>query len=286
MTTQSAALTRNQASRCLVWAAQGLLAAYAVQGAAILLTPHASASASLLAFSEVVAEQGFLPLMAVASLQVAAALAPDNASLVHRCRRQREARVALSLLLVLLPLQLLAGWGELQATGQQRSAGIDGRLRVVRQAILNAPSLEALERELAVLQAPPLPTGLQEQPLPRIRRQLLTSLQLAEQRQRRTAAPHEGQPIAMLLPRLLRTCLLTAVYALGLMATLPSMRARLTRLGSRPPRPWWPEGGPGGKAEVENYLEQLSKANATASKPPERTASSPSAGAAPKPGQP
>lgn len=289
MTPQNATLTRSQASRCLVWTAQGLLAAYAVQGTAVLLTPHASPSATVLALCDVAAEQGFLPLVAVASLQVAAALAPDNASLVHRCRRQREARLVLGLLLVLLPLQLLAGWGELRArqvAGQQRNTGLDGRLREVRQAILNAPSFEALQRELTALQAPPLPAGLQGQPLPRVRRQLLTSLQLAEQRRQGAAAPYSGQALAMLVPRLLRTWLLTAIYTLALMATMPGIRARLAHPGSGAPRPWRPAGGPGGKPVDGDYFEQLSRTEPSEGEPPEWSDGDPAAGALSQPRQP
>ncbi len=289
MTPHNTGLTRSQASRCLVWTAQALLAAYGVQLAAVLLAAHASASAAVLALGEVAAEQGFLPLVAVASLQVAAALAPDNAALVFRCSRQREARMVLALLLLLLPLQLLAGWGELRAlqeAGQQRSAGIDGRLREVRQAILSARSLEALQRELTALQAPPLPAGLQDQPLPRIREQLLTSLQLAEQRQRRTGSPGNVQALRLLLPRLLRTLLLTVVYTLGLMAILPGMRSRLARLSSQAPRRLRPDVGPGGKAVVQDYFEQLSRAEAAAGEPADATTNDPAAGARPTPRQP
>ncbi len=223
----------SQVCRRLVWFANGLLAAYVVRAAAGWFEPQASPTASLVTVSAQLVDLGFLPLVALALLHLARLLDPGDAPLQRRCRRNREARLLIALLLLLLPLQGLLGWGELhrlRQASQRDRAAVTGQLRQVRRAILAAPSLQVLEGNLQALQAPALPPELLQQPLPELKRRLLATLAMAEQRNaaRSNAAQSRGIPSTdALLRRLLQTCLLALIYVFSLMGGLPELRRSL-----------------------------------------------------------
>lgn len=220
----------RETSRRLVWLANALLLAFALQVVLILITPHASLSSTVLALSGEIADRAFLPLLAVALIYGAAALDPDDPGLAWRCRREREVRALLGLFLLILALQPLAGWGELrriQADQQRETVAIDGRLREVRRAILAASSPVSLLRDLEVLQAPALPQDVQQLPLPQLKRRLLASLDAAERFRRRDGGPLQlkgGSSLSSLLNRVLQTALLSGLYAVCITAGSPRLR--------------------------------------------------------------
>ena len=93
---------------------------------------------------QVLLSQGFLPLMALVLLQLAAVLNPESGRL--RRRRDRCSRLALVAALgfvLLIPLQLVATWGNLnQMTSDQNQQRLQGLAVIgqLRQAISAATS--------------------------------------------------------------------------------------------------------------------------------------------------
>lgn len=230
-------------NRRLIWLANGLLIAYAIQAALVQGQIHPSPAAALLALSAQLSDQAFLALLAVALLQLTSQLAPSDQPLRSRCRRNLEGRLLSSLLLLLIPLQLLLGWGELKRLDgaiQEDTTAVVSRLRDVRGAILSASTRSGLVEDLARLQAPPLPPELLSRPLPQLKRRLLSTLAVAEQRSDRgsTAALKErSRASGLLVRRVLQTCLLCLLYAISLSPGL--VLALQGRSGSRADRSHW-----------------------------------------------
>lgn len=143
---------------------------------------------------QVLLSQGFLPLIALALLQLAVVLDPKSSRL--RRRRDRFSRLALAAALgfvLLIPLQLAASWGSLSqlASGQnqQRLQGL-AVIGQLRQAISAATSHEDLARRLAALPIPqkggssPADLAL---PFPQRQRNLLEGLARSESQLNRLA---------------------------------------------------------------------------------------------------
>lgn len=144
-----------------------------------------------LSFTAALCSNGFLALLAVLLLNLAAALLPQADWLVGRrqlvgslCRW-----VALAYLL-LIPLQGLAAWRALDWAGaaESRAARQElSRIAQFRQAVVSADSVAALQVNLAAIQAPPLGAADQSQSLAAIKSGLLAQLQAVEQRARATS---------------------------------------------------------------------------------------------------
>ncbi len=143
-----------------------------------------------LSFTAALCSNGFLALLAVLLLNLAAALLPQADWLLGRrqlvgslCRW-----VALAYLL-LIPLQGLAAWRALDWAGAAESRGARQELQRIaqfRQAVVSANSVAALQVNLAAIQAPPLGSVDQSQSLAAIKSGLLAQLQTVEQRARAT----------------------------------------------------------------------------------------------------
>ncbi len=225
------------ASRLLIRLVNALLLAYGLQAALVLGQPHPAPAALILALSAQLADQAVLPLLAVALLQLSSAVWPEDLPLQQRCHRQLEARLLTALLLLLLPLQLLLGGAELfrlDRAIRSDTEAVASRLRQVRSAILSADSRPALLLALERLQAPPLPPELQQRPLPQLKRSLLGTLAVAEQRSdsgSRPASEERARARGQLVQRLLQTSLLSLLYAFSLS---PVLRLAGQRLGGRP----------------------------------------------------
>lgn len=242
ITTPSPADRPPPAARRLVWLANALLLAYGLQALLVMAAPHPSATAALLAVSAQLSDQAFLGVLAVVLVQLGGSLDPEDQRLQQRCWRCRDARLLSSLLLCLVPLQLLLGWGEQQRLDQlmrRETTVMNLRLSQVRRAILSAPTLASLQADLARLQAPPLPAELLDRPLPELRRRLLSTLAVAEKRQAtrsRLTAERNITAQQPLWQRLLQTCLLALIYGCSLAPEVISslawaFRRQLSRLG-------------------------------------------------------
>lgn len=139
-----------------------------------------------LAFTSALCTSGFLALLAVLLVHLAAALLPEADWLVARrqlvggfCRW-----VALAFLL-LIPLQGMAAWRALEWAGAAESGGSRqelARIAQFSQAVVSANSVVALQANLAAIQAPPLGVQDQRQSLVGLKADMLRQLQVAERR--------------------------------------------------------------------------------------------------------
>ena len=178
-------LERQRLAALLAAAATLLLLVFVLAVALPLLPPRLLDPLWQLAFTAALTGNGFLALLAVLLINLAAALEPEAEWLLGRrqlvgslCRW-----VALAFLL-LIPLQGLAAWRALDWAGVAASRGASQGLQRIaqfRQAVVSANSVAALQANLAAIQAPPLGPRDQSQGLAVIKAGLLGQLQVVEQ---------------------------------------------------------------------------------------------------------
>ena len=160
---------------------------------------------------QVLLSQGFLPLMALVLLQLAAVLNPERSRL--RRRRDRFSRLALVAavgFVLLIPLQLVATWGSLNqlASGQnqQRLQGL-AVIGQLRQAVSAASSHQDLANRLAALPIPQSGSGSPADlalPFPQRQRNLLEGLARSERQLTSVAATPDPIPWPALIEAALR----------------------------------------------------------------------------------
>ena len=118
----------------------------------------------------------FLPLLALALLQIGVALTPSDQRLRQRQRLFRQLAVAAAIgFLLLLPLQLSAGLRLQKASGNaqlQRIVGAERKLAALRQATASATSNGELNASLIKLNGPVLGPGDLAHPLPLLKAQV------------------------------------------------------------------------------------------------------------------
>ena len=177
-----------------------LLLVFVLAVALPLLPPQLLDPFWQLAFTGTLCSNGYLALLAVLLLNLAAAL--DGEAQWLQGRRQLVAglcRWVVFAFLLLIPLQGLATWRALDWSSavQAREARQElQRITVFRQAVSRAESVAALQANLAAIQAPPLGPDDQRQSLAALKRSMLAQLQVAEQRaeRQRPHGPAEGNP--------------------------------------------------------------------------------------------
>jgi hypothetical protein len=125
-----------------------------------------------------------LGLVGLVLVRLAAYVDPSNG----RLRQRRDAfagwacAAAIGFLL-LVPLQGYAawhGWGNANQVRNRQLTTTERKVRDLRQAITSATTIEQLQRNLQAIQARPLPAAALSTPLPRLRQQLLDTLQRSE----------------------------------------------------------------------------------------------------------
>ncbi|MEI6029859.1 MAG: hypothetical protein WCQ20_01690 [Synechococcaceae cyanobacterium ELA739] len=188
-----------------------------------------------LGFTGVLCSNGFLALLAVVLVNLAAALLPESRR--HDARRLLVRRccgwVAIGFLL-LIPLQGLAAWRGLEnatALSNRAGQGQQARIQQFRQAVISAQSLAGLQANLAAIQAPPLSAADQRLGLPAIKADLLAQLKAQE---RPSGAP-SGPPVprAALIKDSLRVLLLSLALAMGF--AVGARRRSLAEVGPAEP---------------------------------------------------
>ncbi|KEF41204.1 MAG: hypothetical protein ER33_12625 [Cyanobium sp. CACIAM 14] len=165
-----------------------LLVLYVLQGLSAFLPTRLLEPGWQLGVSNALINNGFLALLGLALVHLAAYLAPGN----PRLARRRDdfaswALIAVLGFLLLIPLQGYALWrgiSNVNAQQQNRLGTVSGRLATLRQAIRTAPTSQELQRRLAALKAPPLDAADLAQPLPKLRQSMLESLDRTEIRAR------------------------------------------------------------------------------------------------------
>jgi hypothetical protein len=161
-----------------------LLILYGLVVLASILPPRLLDPAWQLRFTNALINNGFLALLGLALVHLAAYLDPANPHLQRR--RDNFAALALAAVLgflLLIPLQGYAVWRGIGNANSQQSSQlrqVTGRISAVRKAINSATSSQDLQRRLRGLQVPPLAAADLEQPLPVLRKSMLESLEQAE----------------------------------------------------------------------------------------------------------
>ncbi len=170
-----------------------------------------------LAFTSAFCTNGFLALLAVLLLHLAAALEPQSVRhqarllLVRRCSRT----VMLGFLL-LIPLQGLAALRGLEAAKSlaYRAGSVqEDRLAQFRQAVERSGTIAELQGQLAAIQAPALSPADQRQGLPALKADLLSQIRTQETSLRKQAG--RRVPIEMLIKESLRLLLLAPLLAMA-----------------------------------------------------------------------
>ena len=163
-----------------------------------------------------------LPLMGLALLQMASALAPDDNLLKERHRKYSQLAVFAALgFLLLLPLQTVAGLRQsraVQTTQTSRIQAAERKLTALRQAVVSAGSPADLNQQLRSLQGPVLGPADLAQPLPLLKAQVGAVLNQAEQQiaQQRQQSPPSNR--WLLLPELGRNAIASFALAIGFAA--------------------------------------------------------------------
>ena len=150
--------------------ANALLVMFVLAVALPLLPPKLVDPFWLLAFTGAFCTNGFLALLAVLLLPMAAALEPQ--SVWHQSRR-----------LLLLPLHGLAAWRGMEvAQSLAYRAGRVQQARLVqfRQAVERSATIAELQSQLAAIQVPPLSAADQRLGLPALKADLLSQIKAQE----------------------------------------------------------------------------------------------------------
>jgi hypothetical protein len=222
-----AAGERQRLASLLAATATLLLLVFALAVALPLLPPKLLDPFWQLAFTSALCTNGFLALLAVLLLNLAAALDAEAEWL--QARRQLVAGLCRWLVLafaLLIPLQGLAAWRALDWSGAVQARGAQAELQRIaqfRQAVTRATSVAALQANLAAIQAPPLGPEDQRQSLAVLQKSMLSQLRVAEQRARSAATQTragaglgQGGPSRIaLLKETLRVVLLSLGLALA-----------------------------------------------------------------------
>ncbi|MCX5949663.1 MAG: hypothetical protein NT158_00420 [Cyanobacteria bacterium] len=171
----------------------------------------------LLAFTGAFCTNGFLALLAVLLLHVAAALEPQ--SVWHQARRllvRRCSRLVMVGFLLLLPLQGFAAWRGLDAAQSlaYRAGRVQqARLAQFRQAVERSATNAELQNQLAAIQAPPLSAADQRQGLSALKADLLSQIKAQETILLKQAGPQV--PTDVLIKDSLRVLLLAPLLAMS-----------------------------------------------------------------------
>ncbi len=161
-----------------------LLILYGLVVLAAILPPRLLDPAWQLRFTNALINSGFLALLGLGLLHLAAYLDPANPYLVRR--RDNVAALALAAVLgflLLIPLQGYAVWRGIGNANSQQSSQlrqVTGRVSAVRDAINKSTSTQDLQRRLQALKVPPLSAADLAQPLPVLRKTMLETLERTE----------------------------------------------------------------------------------------------------------
>jgi hypothetical protein len=214
--------------------ANGLLVLFVLAVALPLLPPKLADPFWLLAFTGAFCTNGFLALLAVLLLHMAAALEPQ--SVWHQTRPllvRRCSKAVMVAFLLLLPLQGLAAWRGLEAAQSlaYRAGRVQqARLVQVRQVVERSGSIAELHNQFAAIQAPPLSAADQRLGLPALKADLLSQIKAQESNLLKQAGPRV--PTDVLIKDSLRVVLLAPLLAMGFAVsarrTLPPPRPAAT----------------------------------------------------------
>ena len=212
---------RQRLAALLAAVATLLLLVFLLAVALPLLPPRLLDPFWQLACTAALTTNGFLALLAVLLINLAAALEPEAEWLLGRRQLVGSlCRWVTLAFLLLIPLQGQAAWRALDWAGAAESRGASQGLQRIaqfRQAVVSANSVAALQANLAAIQAPPLGPRDQSQGLAVIKADLLGQLRVAEQQARAGKARDPARLIALGKDSL-KAVLLSLGLALGFAA--------------------------------------------------------------------
>jgi hypothetical protein len=199
-----------------------LLVLYVVAVLAAILPPALLDPAWQLRFTNALINNGFIALLGLALLHLAAYLHPTNP---HLGRRRNDfatwALIPVLGFLLLIPLQGYAVWrGISTANNQQNSQlkGVTGRISALREAINKSSSTQELQQRLVALKVPPLSSPDLARPLPQLRKAMLDSLERTEIRATDKFKGIQPQQLWLVIQGSIRAVLTTLVLAVGFAA--------------------------------------------------------------------
>ncbi len=201
--------------------AMALLVLYAVRAAAGIVPFRPLDTLWQLSAVSALLDSAAIPLLALGLVHLAAYLDPGNVSLGKR--RDGLARLAILAVLgflLLIPLQAFAAWNSVtsaQAVVRGQQATAERNFATIREAILNADSLEDLQGRLQSLQTLGLDVRFENLglPLAETRRLLLTRLNDAEEQVKTRIRPPQPKAIEEVVWNSLKVMSSSAVFALA-----------------------------------------------------------------------
>ncbi len=223
---------------------------FALQLAAALFPLQLLSPAWQWRFSTALINGAFLPLLALALLQIGVSVDPGDPRLRQRQRLFRQLAVAAALgFVLLLPLQLSAGLRQQHAVGSaqvQRIQGAERRLAALRELTAKASSNAELNASLQRLNGPVLGPADLANPLPLLKAQVNAVFDQAQAQINRDRSALRPATASAALPELLRNSLSCLLLATGFAAfarragcelsLLEEMQQRLRWLRVRPGR--------------------------------------------------
>ena len=185
-----------------------------------------------------------LPLLALALLELARLLEPDDPVIRGRQRRCAQLAIAASLgFLLLAPLQISAGLRLQNSSGSQalsRLSRAEATLATLREALAEADTKADLHKRFQVLNGPTLSPADLDLPLPVLKAQAAAVFDQAQARITREKATLPAMNPLWLLPEQLRNTSACLALALGFaifarrpgdqLSLLEAINARLDRL--------------------------------------------------------
>jgi hypothetical protein len=177
---------RDSLARLLECSAWCLFLVFATAMLAGVLPPRVLDPAWQLRFAALAVNNGSIPLVGFLLFALAGAIAPADGALRARRDRVRQWGLAAAIgFLLLIPLQGFAAWRAYGTAASQQGQQLkvaERRFTELRQAILTSGSPAEVQARFQRLQGPALSPADLGQPLPRLRQQLLSSLDAAQAR--------------------------------------------------------------------------------------------------------
>jgi len=213
-----------------------LLMLYALVVLAASLPPRLLDPAWQLKFTQALINNGFLALLGLALVHLAAYVDPSNPHLIRR--RNRFAALALVAVLgflLLIPLQGYAVWraiGNANSNQGTQLREVKGRIAALREAIKGSSSTNDLQQRLQNLRVAPLGAAQLAQPLPALRKTMLETLERTEIRAADQLKGVPPQGLWQIIQGSIRAVLSSLVLAIGFAAFSTRREGSMTMLQS------------------------------------------------------
>lgn len=213
-----------------------LLSLYVVVVLAAFLPPRLLDPGWQVRFANALINNGFLALLGLALVHLAAHLNPSNPHLLRR-RNDFAAMAMIAVLgfLFLIPLQGYAVWRGISTANNQQSSQlreVSGRIASLRQEINKSTDIKELQRRLEGLRIAPMAAADLAQPMPVFRRTMLAKLEQTEIRARYQLKGLQPSSLWPLIQSSIRTALSALMLVVGFAAFTRRRRWNKTLLQS------------------------------------------------------